>query len=99
MKITMGRVFVCLLMAGWTLYAYIDKNNDLVELRMTIPQVASELKTIQDENIRLQYEIDRFESPLHLMELARQPEFSHLKFPSTNEVVILPEPPPLEEVD
>lgn len=98
MKVSVGRIFICLLVAGWTLYCYIDKNNDLVELRMTIPVVEGELKAMQEENMRLQYEIDRFESPLHLMELARQPEFSHLKYPSTDDIIILPEPPPLAEV-
>ena len=94
---TVVRIFICLLFAGWMLYAYIDKHNELVELRLLIPQVNKELKAVQEENLRLKYEIDRFESPIHLMEMARKPEFSHLKYPQVSDVVLLPQPQPLED--
>lgn len=89
------RIFICILTACSTLYLYIDKHNDLVELRLAIPGLAKEVKTLHEENTRLKYQIDRFESPIHLMELARKPEFSHLKFPRAQDVVLLREPPPL----
>lgn len=85
------RLLVCILTASVMLLAYIEKQNDLTELRLAIPALAKELKSIQDENIRLKYEIERFESPSHLMELARKPEFSYLKFPYlSEEIIILP---------
>ena len=84
------RIFICIFVAGWTLYTYIDKQNDLVELRMAIPILGSEVKAIEEENIRLKYEVERFESPIHLMELARKPEFSHLKYPYDRDVIVLP---------
>lgn len=84
------RIFICILIAGLTLYLFIDKQNDLTELRLAIPVWTKEVKSIQEENIRLKYEIDRFESPIHLMELMRKPEFGHLKYPYINEVIILP---------
>ena len=87
------RIFACIMAAGLALYSYIDKQNDLTELRMAIPVLAKEVKGIQDENIRLKYEVDRFESPIHLMELARKPEFGHLKFPYVTDVVMLHEEP------
>ena len=37
--------------------------------------------------MRLSFAIEKFENPLHLMELARKPEFSHLKHPLVTEVV------------
>lgn len=83
------QIFVCIFAAGIALYSYIDKQNALTELRIAIPVLAKEVKGIQEENIRLQYEIDRFESPIHLMELARKPEFGHLKFPYSPDVIIL----------
>lgn len=88
------RVFFCILLVGITLYAYIDKQNDLTELRLAIPALAKEVKSIQDENNRLQYEIDYFESPIHLMELLRKPEFGHLKYPYDPDVIVLPERDP-----
>src|SRR5438045_707399 len=91
MMILLGRIFICILGAGVLLYAYIDKQNELTELRLQIPQLAKEVKSIQEENTRLQYEIDRFESPIHLMELSRKPEFGHLKHPYLSDIITLPE--------
>lgn len=86
------RVFICIFCAGLTLYKSIDKLNELTELQLSIPALTKEVKEIHEKNLELQYEIERFESPIHLMELARKPEFGHLKYPAINQVIILPEP-------
>lgn len=83
------RFFICVFAAGITLFASIDKQNELTELRLAIPALAKNVKSLQEVNIHLKYEIERFESPIHLMELMRKPEFSHLKYPYLNDVVIL----------
>lgn len=85
------RLLICISFAGLLLYKYIDKVNDLTELRLSIPILAREVKEIHERNLELQYAIDCFESPLHLMELARKPEFGHLKFPTIKEILQLPE--------
>lgn len=87
------RLIACIAAIGACLFIYIDTLNNVTELRLAIPDVAKEVKDIQEENQRLRYEIDNFESPLHLMELARKPEFSHLKHPTKNDIVILPDTP------
>jgi hypothetical protein len=84
------RLFACIFTVGITLYAYIDKQNELTELRLAIPALAKNLRNIQEENVRLKYEIERFESPIHLMELARKPEFGHLKYPYLKDEIALP---------
>jgi hypothetical protein len=83
------RLLACILFAGLFLYKYIDKMNELTELRLSIPALAKELKETREENLELRYEIEQFESPIHLMELARKPEFGHLKYPSLEQVVII----------
>lgn len=85
------RFVFCIFVAGLTLYLYIDRHNKLTELRIVIPQVSREVNMIREENTRLRYEIERFESPIHLMELLRKPEFSHLRYPYLNEVVVVPQ--------
>lgn len=85
------RLFICILAAGLTLFGYIEKQNELTELRLAIPSLAKEVKSLQEENIRLTYEIEHFESPIHLMELMRKPEFSHLKYPFLPDEVFLPQ--------
>ena len=84
------RIFLCIFVAGVSLYFYVDQQNDMTELRLEIPDLLAELRAVQEENQRLEYEIDRFESPIHLMELLRQPEYSHLKHPYLTDVVQLP---------
>ncbi len=85
------RLLLCISFAGLALYKYIDKLNELTELRLSIPVLTREVKEIHEKNLELQYAIEHFESPGHLMELARRPEFGHLRYPSTREVILLPE--------
>lgn len=83
---------LCLAIASWTLYLHIEGSNELTAMRLEIPKLEKEVKHLQKENQRLQFLIDSFESPLHLMELLRKPEFSHLKFPLEDEVVVIKYP-------
>lgn len=88
------RIVICIAAAGVALFAYIEKQNELTELRLAIPALSKELKDIEQENIRLTYEIERFQSPEHLIKLSRQPEFGHLKHSFVNEEIILPKHEP-----
>lgn len=90
MKALFLRLLFCVCIAGLTLYGYIEKLNQLTSLRLRIPVLNRELKAILEENKQLQFEIDQFENPSHLMELARKPEFSHLKSPYLKDIVVLP---------
>jgi hypothetical protein len=85
------RVLVCLLFSGVMLYSYLKQQNDLTQLRIDLPLLSKEIKTLQQDNIRLRYEIERFESPEHLLSLARLPEYSHLKHPIVKEILVVPE--------
>jgi hypothetical protein len=85
------QLFFCIIVVGLFLYIYIDKQNDVTELRLAIPNLEKEVKRYHEENTRLQYEINLIENPIHLMELVRQPEFSYLKYPHLDQVIILPE--------
>jgi hypothetical protein len=89
------RLYICIAAAGLALFAYIEKQNELTELRLAIPSLAREVKKVKEENIRLTYEIERFESPIHLMELMRKPEYSHLKYPYLKDEIFLPKAQPL----
>lgn len=83
------QVTLCLIIAGLMLYRTIDNLNALTELRLAIPVIKREIAEIKEKNLQLQYAIDSFENPLHLMELARKPEYSHLKYPKEGEVIAL----------
>lgn len=85
------RLLVCIFIGGVFLYKYIDKLNELTELRLSIPLLSKEVRDIQEKNLELQFAIESFESPPHLMELANKPELGHLKFPYVTDVIFLPE--------
>jgi hypothetical protein len=93
------KVALCIITAGGFLFIYIDKQNQMTGLRIAIPILSREVKELNEENIRLKYEIDQFESPIHLMEISRKPQFGHLKFPFLQDVIILPEAPPLPNLN
>jgi len=83
------KITCCIFAAGLTLYLSIDALNELTILRLEIPSLAKLVKSINDENRQIEYEIERFESPIHLMELLKKPEFSHLHYPYVKDVIIL----------
>ncbi len=84
------RLLICIAVFSCLLYAYIDRNNQLTELRYDLPTVADEILVLEEKCAALRYKIDQSESPLRLMELARTPEFSHLHQPRSNEIVVVP---------
>lgn len=97
------RIFIqlacCIGVFGCCLCSYVNTQNAVTRLRLEIPIFSQELHQLKEQNNRLKYEIDLFESPEHLMQLARCSEFSHLKYPTLQEIltvseaVILPKSP------
>ena len=82
-------VFLCIFAFGLTLFFHIDKSNELTTLRLAIPQIEKEVKKLKLENEKLKYQIEQFESPIHLLELSKKPEYSHLKYPLISDVLQL----------
>lgn len=85
------RAFLCIGTIGALLYAYIDVQNEITKRRLDIPLLAKELREIKEKNTCLHYEIDLFESPEHLMELASRSEYAHLKQPMLKDVLAFQE--------
>lgn len=90
-KSLLPRLGFCLAVLGLCLYSYFDKQNELTQIKIRLPEVEKEIRLVREENRRLRYEIDQFESPTHLIELAHRPEFSHLKHPLLREILTVPE--------
>ena len=88
-KIFFVQVLVCAFSCGGVLYAYVKQQNDVTKVRIELPRLSREVRQLEEQNSRLKYEIERFENPKHLMELAKRPEFSHLKHPLIGEIFVL----------
>ncbi len=85
------RLGFCLTVFGLCLYSYFYKQSELTQLKIQLPEVEKQIRLVREENRRLRYEIDRFENPARLIELAHSPEFSHLKHPLLKEILTVPE--------
>lgn len=83
------KLFFCILCVGFCLYSYIDMQNEITKLRILAPQLADQVRRIEEENTRFSYDIEAFKSPENLMVLAQRSEFAHLKYPTCSEVVTL----------
>ena len=83
------RLFSCITFLVVCLYSTIDQHNKITKLRFSIPLLTKQIQEVEEENTRLQYEIESFENPLHLMELARRSEYGHLKHPLIKEVMVV----------
>lgn len=82
---------LCLTVFGLCLYSYLNAQNELTQLKIRLPKVEKEIQLIREDNRRLAYEVDRFESPSHLIELAHRPEYGHLRHPLLKEILTVPE--------
>ena len=81
----------CLGVFSLCLYSYQSKQNELTHLKIRLPELEKEISAIREEAQRLNYEIDKVESPARLIQLAHQPQFQHLKHPLMKEVLTVQE--------
>ena len=85
------RFFLSVAFAGFALYSYLTEQNKCTELKMRLPKIAKEIEAINQENAQLHYQIVCFESPDHLLGMAKNPEYAHLKFPYSQDVLTVKE--------
>lgn len=87
MNALLARLFFCIFLFSLFLYLYLQKQNEITNLRLQIPKLSKQLEFLSSKNTNLQFEIDRFENPLNLIQLSRKPEFSHLKHPLAKDII------------
>ncbi len=85
------RLGICVSVFGVLLFFYLEKQNELTHLKIQLPKLEKQIANCRQEISRLRYEVDQFENPSHLIELAHRPEFGHLKYPLLKEILTVPE--------
>lgn len=85
------KLFVCFCVGSLCLFSYLERQNELTHLKLYAPKILKGIKALEEENTRLAYEIDQFESPENMMALARDIRFCHLRHPLRKEVVMMHE--------
>ena len=91
MKQFIMQIGVCFFVFGFCLYSYLDAQNDLTQLKMQLPQKQKEIDLVKEEIQRLSYQVDKFENPSNLIELAHKPEYRHLRHPVLREILTVPD--------
>ena len=66
------RILICIFLIGGLFYLYVDKQNDLTELKIKIPKLVRALRILEEENKTLKFEIEKQENPEDLTKLLRQ---------------------------
>ena len=84
-------IFCGIFIFGFALYTYVEQQNQVTALKLQIPKIAREIKALNEENTRLQFEIDIFENPDNLLKLAASPQFVHLQHPLSTDVLMVKE--------
>lgn len=91
------KVGFCLLSLSIVFYRHVEEQNQITALKIALPEAIKQLKKLREETTHLRYEIERFESSEHLLELAALSEYSHLKYPLAKEILAMSEGIPLEQ--
>jgi len=87
----LARLAICVAVFGFCLFSYLDKQNEVTQLKIQLPDIERKIGALREETRRLRYEIDQFEAPSHLIELSHRPEFGHLRHPLLREILTVPE--------
>jgi hypothetical protein len=83
------KLLSCVAIAALWLYEAVRNQNELTKLRLEIPVLAKEVEKVREGNVKLSFEIEKFESPAHLMELSRLPQYRHLTYPYDKDVLVI----------
>jgi cell division protein FtsL len=83
------QVVACLIALSACWFSYLEKQNELTELRLYAPKLAKEVREIREENAHLQYELQELQSPQKLLELAADPKFAHLRHPLGKNILVV----------
>ena len=83
------KILVCIVASWLSVYQYLKESNRITRLSMMVPKLEQQLYSLREKNARLIYEIEQFESPAHLIELARQCDFSHLNHPFKDDILFI----------
>jgi len=89
MRSTLIKIAICVVSFASVAYAYLEDQNELTKLRILIPKLEMQLIAVQEKNARLCLEIEQFESPANLMQLAKQCEYSHLYHPYEDDILVI----------
>lgn len=84
-----AKVAICILGCAAISYEHIHELNKLTAMRIQIPQIVQEIAVVNEEIDRLDFEFQSIENPVHLLYLAKNAEYSDLKYPLEEDILVV----------
>ena len=84
-------LFLCIFFSAFLLCIYIDRQNELIQLKIELPLLAEQVKALEEENQILELKLNELHNPKNLLQYLRLPQLSHLKHPLPEDIVVIEE--------
>jgi len=83
------QIILCLALASLLLYTIIERQNTIIETRLSLYKLEREVKALEEEKRRLDAQIETLKSPKRLLKLLKKPQYSHLRFPTEKNTIYI----------
>lgn len=90
-KALLVKLIICFAAFSFYLYSVLERQNYLNYLSYKLPLVEKELKTLEEDNVKLSYQIEEFSDPNNLLQLIKENTYSHLRYPVQQDILKLDE--------
>lgn len=90
MRHPVTKIFLCFLAIGLSLYQLVEEQNQLATLRVALPALEQEVRLLQADILSMRNLLKTEEAPATLLQWSVQPEYAHLEFPYTSQIVTIP---------
>lgn len=88
-KSLLVKLFICFAAFSFYLYSVLQSQNTLNYLSYKLPKIEKELRAIEEDNVKLSFQLQVFHDPRHLLDLLKEEMYSHLKYPFLEDVLNL----------
>lgn len=90
-KALLLKLIICFSAFSFYLYSIVQRQNYLNSLSYKLPKLEKELKTLEEDNLKLSYQLETFSDPNNLLQLVKTNTYSHLRYPILEDILNLNE--------
>lgn len=87
---TLIKILFCFFAIGLSLYTLIKEQNQLAALRVALPALEQEVRLLQADILSMRNLLKARQSPANLLQWSSHPEYAHLEYPYTSQILYIP---------
>lgn len=87
---TLLKILFCFFAIGLSLYTLIEEQNQLAALRVALPALEQEVRLLQADILSMRNLLKARQAPATLLQWSTQPEYAHLEYPYTPQILHIP---------